>query len=111
MQPVRDALIAGEESGTPESLDFDEFIAAKKARGVYGMTNRLDEVRRAADATFPGEWKLLHDQPDGDNVVVAIEEDGSMPVLIAAFDRADDARFLIAARALMLAKDGPTHEQ
>lgn len=28
---LRAALIAGEESGTPESFDFEDFIAAKKS--------------------------------------------------------------------------------
>jgi len=31
MSALRAALIAGEESGAPESFDFDEFIAAKRA--------------------------------------------------------------------------------
>ncbi len=31
MATLRGALVEGEESGTPEPFDFDEFIAAKKA--------------------------------------------------------------------------------
>ncbi|NMD56824.1 MULTISPECIES: type II toxin-antitoxin system ParD family antitoxin [Tsukamurella] len=31
MASLRDALIAGEQSGDPEPFDFDDFFAAKKA--------------------------------------------------------------------------------
>ncbi|SEC57147.1 antitoxin ParD1/3/4 [Paramicrobacterium humi] len=31
MAALRAALVAGEESGTPEAFDFDAFIAAKKS--------------------------------------------------------------------------------
>ncbi|CAM3907930.1 type II toxin-antitoxin system ParD family antitoxin [Tsukamurella ocularis] len=31
MATLRGALIEGEESGTPDAFDFDEFIAAKKS--------------------------------------------------------------------------------
>ena len=31
MAALRAALLAGEESGPPETFDFDEFIAVKKA--------------------------------------------------------------------------------
>ncbi|KXO90899.1 Uncharacterised protein (plasmid) [Tsukamurella tyrosinosolvens] len=68
------------------------------------MKTWLESVERAADGTFPGEWKLLHDQPEGDNVIVALGESGSPPTLIAAFDRVDDAQFLIDARKFMLAR-------
>lgn len=78
--------------------------ASALAEALVAEGYRRAPVLGSAALTSPGEWRLLHDRPDGENVVVAF--DGQDARFVGAFDDVDDARFVIAARAAAIESGG-----